>query len=313
MNVNDLITLTREYIDESAADSGDTGYGDFTDSSLLTFMNLEHKHVISMIRQVFELHFGREHIFLTVDGQFNNHLPREVFSVVDVEFIDGAGAVTGTAPFFTVDESIATITTVDPVLLKDKQNVEARFYNARNFTEDGYYLFEQQIRFGTATALGNGRYCRVYHIPTSMDLHRATATAGAATTITLGTNGLATTLGKISKINNYYQGAYIEIISGTGLGQINKVLSYNGTTLVATMAEAWVTTPDSTSVYSIVSPIPEDYTELLALGAAIRAKGGKTEDDTSLLGQMYSAIVDDMEDAMESRQEQKTRRVTTRG
>ena len=71
----------------------------------------------------------------------------------------------------------------------------------------------------------------------------ANAQAGASTSITLDAGSSAT--------NNYYNGLYIEIISGTGLGQTRQITAYNGTTKVATVNSAWTTNPNNTSGYSI--------------------------------------------------------------
>jgi hypothetical protein len=68
------------------------------------------------------------------------------------------------------------------------------------------------------------------------------------------------------------------------------------------------------SKYSIVSPIVEDYHELIAIGGAIRAKGLKTEDDSTALGELYLTMRQSLQDALEMRMEQTSRRVvnTTR-
>lgn len=72
----------------------------------------------------------------------------------------------------------------------------------------------------------------------------ATAQAGGASTITLAAAGSSATDG-------YYVGYYVAITSGTGAGQIRKVISYVGSTKVATLESAWTTPPDATSVYNI--------------------------------------------------------------
>jgi hypothetical protein len=72
-----------------------------------------------------------------------------------------------------------------------------------------------------------------------------TAAAGGAATITLGATG--------STVNNIYNLARIYIISGTGAGQVAQILSYVGSTKVATVTANWATPPDNTSVYRIVT------------------------------------------------------------
>ncbi len=69
------------------------------------------------------------------------------------------------------------------------------------------------------------------------------ARAGASATITLATQA--------DTNNNYYIGANIRIVSGTGSGQTRTVSGYVGATRVATVSVAWDTQPDITSLYEI--------------------------------------------------------------
>lgn len=70
-----------------------------------------------------------------------------------------------------------------------------------------------------------------------------TATAGSSTTITLD--------GSASAVNGYYGNALIYITGGTGIGQARQILSYVGSTKVATVT-TWTTTPDNTSTFAIL-------------------------------------------------------------
>jgi hypothetical protein len=75
------------------------------------------------------------------------------------------------------------------------------------------------------------------------------AQTGTATTITLASSD--------SSPNNGYAGRQITIVGGTGAGQSAYISAYNSTTKVATTyctagtSGHWITTPDSTSLYSI--------------------------------------------------------------
>lgn len=70
-----------------------------------------------------------------------------------------------------------------------------------------------------------------------------TAQAGGASSITLAAGASAT--------DNAYRPFTIRITGGTGSGQSRVIGSYVGATKVATVTEAWTTTPDATSTYSI--------------------------------------------------------------
>ncbi|MCC7487623.1 MAG: hypothetical protein IT529_21825 [Burkholderiales bacterium] len=73
--------------------------------------------------------------------------------------------------------------------------------------------------------------------------HSGTAQAGAASTITLAAGASAT--------DDAYRGMRIRTTGGTGSGQARTIATYNGTSKVATVSEAWSTAPDATTTYSI--------------------------------------------------------------
>lgn len=75
-------------------------------------------------------------------------------------------------------------------------------------------------------------------------LRDGTAQAGGASTITLDAGA--------SAANNFYANNILAIKAGTGAGQANIIASYVGATKIATMAGAWVTVPDNTSVFVIL-------------------------------------------------------------
>lgn len=76
---------------------------------------------------------------------------------------------------------------------------------------------------------------------------RNTAQAGAAGTITLDAGA--------SAVNSYYNDSVVYIISGTGVGQARRIVSYVGATKVATIEPNWATNPDNTSVVRVMPDI----------------------------------------------------------
>lgn len=80
--------------------------------------------------------------------------------------------------------------------------------------------------------------------PTPLTLHEGNAQAGAANTITLAATAAA--------VNDLYNGQTVVVRSGTGAGQARVITDYDGTTKVATVAEAWATNPASGSAYVIL-------------------------------------------------------------
>ena len=78
----------------------------------------------------------------------------------------------------------------------------------------------------------------------SLTLQTGTAQAGTSTSVTLAAGA--------SSVNDYYKGAVLRFVDGTGANQATRVITaYNGTTKVATVARAFATTPDTTTVYVV--------------------------------------------------------------
>jgi hypothetical protein len=69
------------------------------------------------------------------------------------------------------------------------------------------------------------------------------AQAAAASSLTLRAAASGT--------NDIYNGQQVEIVRGTGAGQVRTIIDYVGSTNVATLDRAWITNPDSSSVYKI--------------------------------------------------------------
>lgn len=91
----------------------------------------------------------------------------------------------------------------------------------------------------------------VYEAGVTPYLCYGTAAAGGSTTITLA-NPTASQIGTLSVEDQFYTNSYIRIVSGTGAGQERRITGYVGSTKVATVARAWGTNPDNTSVFEIM-------------------------------------------------------------
>ena len=80
--------------------------------------------------------------------------------------------------------------------------------------------------------------------------YTGTATSASTTTIVLPSGA--------STVDNFYTGQTINISSGTGIGQINKIIGYVGISRTATVKTTWGITPDNTSVVIIADIVPPD-------------------------------------------------------
>ena len=212
MHVNSIIELFREYVDEPSADAAT---GDYPDSSAIQFINMEHRHLFSVVRQSYEDWFGRDYIFLPVSGQTDYLLPRDMIGIRRVEFMSANAVTTVTdssvSPaytYFTIDETILQAQDVTPVELNTKDGVNYLNTNSRFRALEGYVLWDDYIKFTNGTNLANGRYCRIFYTPTAPDLHRATAQGGGSDYLDLGATGATTTLGNIKNVDKYYVGTY---------------------------------------------------------------------------------------------------------
>lgn len=111
--------------------------------------------------------------------------------------------------------------------------------------------FARVAQLTRATAYG----CRQPRAGTSVVYAQGTATGGTANTISLDKNA--------SRVFNAYVGMTIKITGGTGAGQANKIIKYDGYGL-ATVATDWKAVPDSTSAYVITGPATVDTLFLVA-------------------------------------------------
>jgi hypothetical protein len=72
-----------------------------------------------------------------------------------------------------------------------------------------------------------------------------------------------------SATSNIYNGDLVTVTGGTGVGQTRTIISYNGTTKVATVDKAWNTMPDNTSTFDIyASTTPSVFSDQGVLQAA---------------------------------------------
>lgn len=112
-----------------------------------------------------------------------------------------------------------------------------------------YEWFKQSMRMGRPIRVSDSVPTWKYGIVTELYANigtEGTAAGGGANTITL--DGLGS--GE-PETDDYYNGMVIEIVGGTGEGQIRLITDYDGTTKVATVDVDWDTQPGVDSAYRI--------------------------------------------------------------
>ncbi len=74
------------------------------------------------------------------------------------------------------------------------------------------------------------------------ETNAGTAQSATSNTLTLSANA--------SAVDNIYAGMTLRTVEGTGAGQVNSIVAYNGGTKVATLSAPWAFVPDSTTTYA---------------------------------------------------------------
>ncbi len=296
MLLQEIIDLTRSYIDEI-----NESESDWTDQSeIVPYINVEQKFLATSIRKKQQDFFASTHIFQLTAGQFEYYLPVDCVSPRFVEII--TSGVSGSDPNWVVDEANLKWREIDPSDLRGQRYVYKDRFRRSQFVGENYMLWDEKMIFSPATNLTG--WCRVWFIRDLPGLHYGTAAGAGASSITFAASP---TKGRLETEFQVYRGMRVGIYSGTGVGQMRRITDYQPSTRIATVEKAWDTVP-SGAVYSLVSPIPNQMHELLALGAALRATN-KTEDDANRFASMYGALKKPFLDEIDPRNKQGTRRV----
>ncbi len=100
------------------------------------------------------------------------------------------------------------------------------------------------IEFKYLVGHGSLSVTNVYRDKRLITAYSGTAQSGStSTTLKLSASD--------TKSDDFYNEAYVEIVSGTGAGQVRKITDYVKSSKVATVTPSWTTTPNNTSVYKI--------------------------------------------------------------
>lgn len=118
-------------------------------------------------------------------------------------------------------------------------------------------------------------------------LFEGTATAGAVNSITMPAGA--------SALDNFYRDMRIIIVGGTGVEQSRIVISYDGTTKIAIVVRAWLTAPDNTSEFEVVSGNAHAVGTNLDLETGYAAAGGAStitlNGDASTIDNFYDEAI----------------------
>ena len=101
----------------------------------------------------------------------------------------------------------------------------------------------RSLVYSSDSTTANSFVYKMYVSDLQMAAPSANAIAATTNTITLPSY--------FSQLNNVYAGVGISIGKGTDAGDFRTIVSYNGSTRVATVNQNWTVTPDTTSVFSL--------------------------------------------------------------
>jgi len=136
-----------------------------------------------------------------------------------------------------------------------------------------YYYYRKHSKtiglYPEPNASNAGLYLHVngYHFPKI--LHAGTASSGSTTTFVMPAG--SATAPYPSPNDDYYNGLYVEIYSGTGAGQKLLITDYDAS--IRTLTFATATAPDSSSIYGMVPEVPPEAHHLMELYALWKALG----------------------------------------
>jgi prepilin-type N-terminal cleavage/methylation domain-containing protein len=118
------------------------------------------------------------------------------------------------------------------------------------------------------------------------ETNAGTAQGATSNTLTLSANAAAT--------DGIYAGLTLRTVSGTGAGQVNSILAYNGGTKVATLSSPWTFIPDATTTYAFeyvlgTSAFPLHKRDCVGTGtpATLPITGGTLADKRLLISDLY--------------------------
>jgi len=123
-------------------------------------------------------------------------------------------------------------------------------------------------------------------------MHQGIVAAATASTITFPAAPVYTAFTTPSIYDDFYNAMEVIIVSGTGVGQRRPISDYTGgSTYQATISEDWTVTPDTSSGYAVISPVPEGFHDVqvldAAMGLASKSPRRKVAEISGLRNQRY--------------------------
>lgn len=161
-----------------------------------------------------------------------------------------------------------------------------------NLVDGTHFIIEgNQIRITPTPGQTKTGFATLWYSPSYGNMLYGTAAAGGNTSITFfaGAPNWTSNYGIVDPRDDYYNGMKVFIYSGAGAGQVRKITDFVGATRVATVDSAWTTNPDTTSVFAVMCPVPEDHHNAVVVNAAMNASI-KSQRRFRELQQLYKGV-----------------------
>ncbi len=182
-----------------------------------------------------------------------------------------------------------------PLKRKHKWQLDKEFFGWQGVAASipQYYYYDKPSQtmglFPKPNASNAGAYLNINGYYKPKVLHAGTAAAGAATTLTLAAGSSTAPYG--SAVNDYYNGIWMEIYSGTGVGEKAEITDYVASTKLCTVN--FTTTPSTDSIYGMIPEINSEAHKLMilyALGNAWTKGGIRTQLGNNFMQQYYQGL-----------------------
>jgi len=225
-----------------------------TDNDLVGWLWDEMKDVSALIKKKAPRYFNETIQIAWPANVQERRMPERVGIVTDVMLVDAAQAP-------------AVVRLLVPIEYQDMVRFGGNFRYVRDPMAYGMWYQRERNTLGVIPSSGAQTIQVNYDRTLPEPSYGTPAVPYAAGTLVLA---VTPTVGRTRLEDGYYEGAFVEIISGTGAGQVGQVSAFDSVTRTCTMTENWAVTPDATSVYGIRVEIPEDYHGGLVDGAVSR-------------------------------------------
>jgi len=280
LNAVRLLGLTRKYLREEspAAVSG----SQWSDSILLAYIQEGIDTLVDDVVEADEDYFAWYQDYDFVSGQALYDLPPGFIRVRKLEYIAGGTKVPILESRAAEDDESGIGISLTPA-------------SGNQFT---YALVGDQINLDPTPGAAVSNAMRLWQIRKPPDLVYGIPVAATASTIRFQ---MADTLTGVAADTNddAYNGCWVAIVSGVGIGQRRRIADYaGGISGTATVSPNWSTVPDTTSVYALESLIPSPAERLPALLGAIAALFDIDEDSSRLEGRanaMHDRLIQSVE------------------